>query len=75
MARILVIRDRVRRIRYTEAHRDGYRTPLHQTASLMSEKPDMSSMSDGEHTKLVDGILAALEKNLGIRVTAWERVK
>lgn len=41
----------------------------------MTDKPDMSSMSDGEHTKLVDGILAALEKNLGIRVTAWERVK
>lgn len=41
----------------------------------MTDKPDMSSMPDTDHTKLVDGILAALEKNLGIRVTAWERLK
>lgn len=40
----------------------------------MTDQPNISSMADSEHTKLVDGILAALEKNLGIRVTAWERV-
>lgn len=40
----------------------------------MTDQPNISSMSDKDHTKLVDGILAALEKNLGIRVTAWERV-
>jgi hypothetical protein len=41
----------------------------------MTDQPNISSMSDKDHTKLVDGILAALENNLGIRVTAWERVK
>jgi hypothetical protein len=36
-------------------------------------QPDTSSMPDGEHAVLVNSILAALEKNLGIKVTAWER--
>lgn len=34
----------------------------------------MAQMPDGEHAVLVNQILAALEKNLGIRVVAWERV-
>ena len=33
-----------------------------------------AAMPDGEHAVLVNQILAALEKNLGIRVVAWERV-
>lgn len=36
---------------------------------------DTSSMPTSEHAKLVNQILAALENNLGIKVTAWERVK
>lgn len=36
---------------------------------------NMQSMPDGEHAVLVNQILAALEKNLGIKVTAWERAK
>lgn len=35
----------------------------------------IGSMPEGEHAVLVDQILGALEKNLGIKVTAWERVK
>lgn len=31
-------------------------------------------MPDGEHTELVDKILASFEERLGIRITAWERV-
>jgi hypothetical protein len=34
----------------------------------------IGAMPTGEHTVLVNQILAALEKNLGIRVTGWERV-
>lgn len=37
-------------------------------------QPDTSSMPTGEHAQLVNQLLAALERNLGIRVTAWERV-
>lgn len=34
-----------------------------------------AAMPDGEHAELVNKILHALERNLGIRVTAWERVQ
>lgn len=34
-----------------------------------------ATMPDGEHAELVNKILNALERNLGIRVTAWERVE
>ncbi len=35
----------------------------------------VGTMPDSEHAVLVNRIFAALEKNLGIRVVAWERVK
>lgn len=35
----------------------------------------ISAMPTGEHAVLVNQILGALEKNLGIKVVAWERVK
>jgi hypothetical protein len=38
-------------------------------------QPDMSSMDDDNHAVLVNQILAALERNLGIRVTQWERAR
>lgn len=38
------------------------------------QAPNMQAMPDGEHAALVNQILRALEKNLGIKVTAWERV-
>ena len=42
----------------------------------MPETPaNIYSMPDDDHTVLVNQILAALEKNLGIRVVQWERAK
>ena len=41
----------------------------------MRETLMANTMPDGEHAALVNQILAALEKNLGIRVVAWERVE
>jgi hypothetical protein len=35
----------------------------------------IANMPTNDHTVLVNQILAALEKNLGIKVVAWERVK
>ncbi len=41
---------------------------------MSSPTPDMSAVPDDDHAVLVNQILGALEKNLGIKVTAWERV-
>ena len=46
-----------------------------ESVTTMTDQPDISSMPDKDHAVLVNQILEALEKNLGIRVTAWERVK
>ena len=40
----------------------------------MTNPENIAAMPNGEHAVLVNQILAALEKNLGIKVTAWERV-
>ena len=41
----------------------------------MTQPTNVQSMPDGEHAVLVNQILAALEKNLGIKVVQWERAK
>ena len=40
----------------------------------MINPTSISSMPTNDHTLLVNQILEALEKNLGIKVVAWERV-
>lgn len=40
----------------------------------MINPTSISSMPTNDHTLLVNQILEALEKNLGIKVTAWERI-
>jgi len=40
----------------------------------MTHPTNITSMPTNDHTLLVNQILQALEKNLGIKVVAWERV-
>lgn len=41
---------------------------------MTNPAPNIQAMPEGEHAALVNQILGALEKNLGIKVTTWERV-
>ena len=40
----------------------------------MTQPQHIGEMPEGDHAELVNLALAMLEKNLGIKVTAWERV-
>ena len=41
----------------------------------MTQPNSIGDMPDEKHAELVNPILAALERNLGIRVVQWERAK